>query len=930
MPDPWDLVFVTDATASMGEFLDAVRRVLPQVFRVSKLTGAFTRVGILWYRDYCDGRVTSWSGFHREPSSIDPFVAGLSPSGGGDMPEAAKTALVQLSEVVEGPTIVVWYADAPPHSRRNGGSNYRQEMQVLSSKIPDDPGCNWSSCMRLPAQVHVFPVVSTNSPYFPLLAQMTGGQCLLLREFSPEYIMRTTVSLLTGIMGMGEERHFQVICDELAADKKISDEAVENAVVTSRSGHYLPLLDEHARAALRSFDSEPEFRNATMQMFKSLLTPEGSISLTYNPVFGELWRKICRLRNDPRRDSLVLQLEGALEKASASDRQALRDWLESSYKRAEEVRERIAAVPKFPAWVLDADVTCSNQEVLEIARSCNRGTLAKMASMLTGLRFVPAPEGPADPEAMPDIGRFVPDSLPDAEFFALLPHLLAEGSVFSLRPSVVLAAVVLTSGVSINALAPKARRFLSEVRGTWFDSELPENSSFEFAKLALRCPEDAMLTSDERRFFRRLALLGGLISNGKTGIAAELPSTPYKTPGNDYHESCPSCGHQRSFTLMLRRDDGQLTCGICQSSPEYSALVDVAEPDFRSFWCECHVCHVNYAVVGVDLLNVRPKCHGCRVHQRLRSVECRRCRNRYLDQAGCFPEIFDCPRCIPDRADVATCTLELCAIFAENREAVCQELGISLADGFDPFAPGASLFKGRNAVQELPAPMSPAPGEGRLFHSGKPIVNAGECLRRIREWVLSGNAELRECITCFREVSPREIFSSCGKPSCAGQSCRACLTTWYSQATPGGLVLPRHLGCPFCAGAPSSKVLANFARPVCALVRAPAELLDASWYYAWCLKCYRLRPAQERACTQEIPEIRNFVCQECANSSKETKAIYKPCPACEQPTEKLSGCAHITCVCGAHWCYECGGKFSVNEIYPHIYRDHLGYESDEG
>lgn len=32
----------------------------------------------------------------------------------------------------------------------------------------------------------------------------------------------------------------------------------------------------------------------------------------------------------------------------------------------------------------------------------------------------------------------------------------------------------------------------------------------------------------------------------------------------------------------------------------------------------------------------------------------------------------------------------------------------------------------------------------------------------------------------------------------------------------------------------------------------------------------------------------------------------KPCPACGFPTEKMSGCNHMTCKCKTHWCWVCG------------------------
>jgi len=53
---------------------------------------------------------------------------------------------------------------------------------------------------------------------------------------------------------------------------------------------------------------------------------------------------------------------------------------------------------------------------------------------------------------------------------------------------------------------------------------------------------------------------------------------------------------------------------------------------------------------------------------------------------------------------------------------------------------------------------------------------------------------------------------------------------------------------------------------------------------------------------------------------KNCKDIYhgKRCPRCQIPTEKNDGCDHMTCRCGAHWCYICGAESTASNIYPHI------------
>ncbi|KAI9334399.1 hypothetical protein BDR26DRAFT_866992 [Obelidium mucronatum] len=41
------------------------------------------------------------------------------------------------------------------------------------------------------------------------------------------------------------------------------------------------------------------------------------------------------------------------------------------------------------------------------------------------------------------------------------------------------------------------------------------------------------------------------------------------------------------------------------------------------------------------------------------------------------------------------------------------------------------------------------------------------------------------------------------------------------------------------------------------------------------------------------------------------------CPSCGLGIEKNDGCFHITCICGCHFCYECGNAYKPEVIYQH-------------
>ena len=71
---------------------------------------------------------------------------------------------------------------------------------------------------------------------------------------------------------------------------------------------------------------------------------------------------------------------------------------------------------------------------------------------------------------------------------------------------------------------------------------------------------------------------------------------------------------------------------------------------------------------------------------------------------------------------------------------------------------------------------------------------------------------------------------------------------------------------------------------------------------------------QDMPCGQEI-QFSEQKCIEC----RPPPIPSRPCPSCGIQTNKESGCDHITCPCGAHWCYRCGEGFSNEyDCYDHL------------
>ncbi len=147
------LVFLVDCTGSMGDFINSMPSTLTQVFSVlNVLFGDSAEVSVVAYEDYSDGEkkvLRKCVGRSREATLA--FARRLKAGGGGDIPEASKTALAAVLKVVRASatpgaqTLVFHYTDAAPHHPANfasasGSCNGRRERKLLTASSAPNHG----------------------------------------------------------------------------------------------------------------------------------------------------------------------------------------------------------------------------------------------------------------------------------------------------------------------------------------------------------------------------------------------------------------------------------------------------------------------------------------------------------------------------------------------------------------------------------------------------------------------------------------------------------------------------------------------------------------------------------------------------------------------------------------------------------------------
>src|SRR5262249_13132588 len=136
--------------------------------------------------------------------------------------------------------------------------------------------------------------------------------------------------------------------------------------------------------------------------------------------------------------------------------------------------------------------------------------------------------------------RSIPLSLPPRDFFRILPHLVVPGTLYPYRAASITAILALVTGVPF--LRGPATELLSTQKGKWLNVEIPENVSFDCARLLLSAPEGVVLTKEEKSVYGAMRRYKLIELNLESSIDARVPWTPKKTRGvGDRKVQCKKC-----------------------------------------------------------------------------------------------------------------------------------------------------------------------------------------------------------------------------------------------------------------------------------------------------------------------------------------------------------------------------------------------------
>ena len=736
--DRFHIYILCDTTGSMGDYVSSLAATIIQLEAMIRLLlPERARIAVVSYKDYQEDEVCTYVPLGSTPEEIVTFVRKLRACGGGDRPysvaEATKTGLNKIAEMVEAnadsrtKSLVIHYTDAPPHCTRGDKYSrdikYPNEIAETEALKGKDPGYDWVRICRYFAYrgIPIYTFLAENPmphdrSYRIKRLMIHLGPVVLMHDKSSYNVTKATIGMIHHVLGeeFEHDEDFKMLGYKiqgkyvpyldltLSSNSHIKNETRQGGLVPDNfwgynysewsekvAFHFRPIgIKLDVKKILDQFSTDSAYQNMVFEVFDELFTSECCLSMTYNPILGKMWRKVCKRRGDDRLQTLQRKLSDAINGVKDPvKRKQIKDWLDASYNAEDEIADIMLDVKSYkegekkdvPCLVIDpatnfgADLAALAETLRSLARAPTQEALALAQKIMTSLLLIKDPsfELPVSPTNRNGVAapRYLPLSLLPKFLFGCLPHLVSPGMMFSLRPAIMVAIIAFLSGNE--HLVETAKTFLEANMGKWINlddvAKIPEVLSVETVKLLKLVPQ--FLTNKENGVYAKLFQVCRLRLAFRKEFQVTLPLIPdVKNVLPDHRFQCVSCEHYRSFTLMT---SGSI-CGLCvyiAENPDCIEYVennrkngnfyfsqtaselgsghdtleadndvpksdvpksDVPDPTSQSRLAYCRTCSCIYEVIKHQDLKVKPKCHYCRTGQKAPYVACDNCSNRYV------------------------------------------------------------------------------------------------------------------------------------------------------------------------------------------------------------------------------------------------------------------------------------------------------------
>jgi len=704
------LLIILDCTGSMQNNIDAIKAAMTQLFSIKTLTGSIIPIQFILYRDYCIPNCCNWtiksSPVMNDITQVMSFIQYINAQGGGDTPEACKTALVSAWDMIDDNTIVFIYTDAPPHDditlnylhqnnknyrhaswdtimdafttlhtnlQRQGIRNMSVSNGILEAANIGQHYSIWSNIVNDPKyrmlrsknQIYILTVMPNTSmiTWYSAL-----GTYINMKQSSASAITNITIGLFLNLIGVQFSQDPSVL-NTFEVIKNVNGNNEINPV--NQNMFPFPTIDTiriNLVDIITKFRTDDTFKELVFNTLDKLICSQYVMSLTTNDIFGKLWRECCKMREHP----MLVKLQNAISQCCAAPYLAVRDssapailkkWIANSYDNTDDILEYFTIeMSKFVSrsdnnryiQILVCDLPqMARDDVLEIGRGTatfdNLRTIVQFLINVRTINYYSNPvnmEHPDDkdiPNKMTTLPtNYVPMCIPNNKFFGYLGHLMCRGTLFSKKSACILAILAYQSENPV--LQNRAKRYLDGMIGRWLDIDKIADypELLTISFIKLLEKYPGFLTDKEQRFFKKYQDFTRLQSVRNLDIDVRISWIP--TQGSTYTDDKWLC-HTCNNMLPISLMVRNGICAFCDD-------VDLVQQSIRGMYTNEHShCNKSYMVMCRN-----DCCRGIYAVQRIKALRCEpKCYYCRMQQQ---PHNIECNTChnkfvIPDQSMIA-------------------------------------------------------------------------------------------------------------------------------------------------------------------------------------------------------------------------------------------------------------------------------------
>jgi hypothetical protein len=946
-----------DATRSMEIFAQTTKKILQQLIDICELINS--EINIVIYRDK-DVKINALEHTFNMQTNIEKinFVSEILTHGGmGDNGEMIKSAYSCILDNIDKDAIIINLTDSPPHNLETLQFGYKRNdvfKQAINAKLEkeelDKKPWKWDlmsiykemskrnfiiTTIISPERYYINNKIYTYSLNTISYARLVGN-VIKLASMDSDDIIKVIITIILQIFGQKTE--ISINCIEEYINKpeaeqisKAFQDLLKEKYEIKKNYIFKNINSNIIKKLTKDFDIDNEYKNLVYKLIEKYFEPTNIIILTYNTLFSFLWRKICKNHEDTRTIRLRSKFDNCMKLLKKNNIQLANivdKWNLESFDNSLNIYEIITECEnplKKGIMVLDTkDKTITLEDLRTLLVNPYAKLLEKM-NFISEVRIIKTGKLPFDEKNNP---LYIPIELPN--IFHIIPSLFVKGFEYNLKGAAIIAILYILSGHP--SMHEYADKFLISIKGKFIPDiskykEYTEILNNNFIQLIYKA--NKYLTQDEKFLYENFKKILDIKKIKSLSINIEIGRDPQvDIPERDYKKECNFCKKYRSFTKMINNK-----CGDCTYSLENGINTKSLGKDL-SYTTRCSECNRIYTIENPskDCKNFKKypivyRCHGCISKKKIEDVTCKACFNVFLCPSKNKDKDYSdfiCAECKYNEKSLITKSIKLDVLIKYNEEIFANLFGINIDMLRDIFYNDLTIYnlydKYKERLHINYSSRTIGTVDSTFKWKFKKIINYEKIFDFIIDNLINENF-IKTCDLCYSEYEINKLYSACGYNNCINNACNDCLTKLYNQnQKKGNLYI--EIFCPFCKRKPQNNIISLYNRDSLN-VDGRSKKKDIKYYYGWCIECNKIKQLAEKICSEDLPIINNFQCEECIEEISKAhikKIKAKTCPGpCEMTIEKISGCNHITCPqCKIHWCWLCNKIFSNADIYRHI------------